>query len=112
VPSSEFLPKGSASEVVALRFVEALARGDFGAAHALTAPAFQAANSVADIREKFEAILNDRAAKLQEIYVLNQIEDWPEKGPGDISWVYVSFLADEDNEAIAVITQETRLSLR
>ena len=40
------------------------------------------------------------------------MEDWPDKQPGDLAWVYVSLQGESFSEAVTVVLADTKRGAR
>lgn len=88
---------------VALAFASALAAGDFTRARELLAPEQRKAITSVELRGTYEAMISYGGTPADEVEVMNVMETWPAKEPGDIGWAYVAISGDGYGEGIAVV---------
>jgi hypothetical protein len=97
-------PHDSPSAQIALSFAQALAKGDFDAAHMLVAPASRGGLSPVDLALHYQQMTSDWTAPPDRIELLALDEQWPNKRAGDVAWAFVGIdsLACSALEAINV----------
>lgn len=105
-------------ERVAVDFATALVRGDFVRAREFLAPPLHGAMPPEQLRSKLFGMFQGYASGLPRRIHFDPAhsheEDWPDKKPGDVAWVYVSISGDDFNEAVTVIVAKVggRLLIR
>jgi hypothetical protein len=101
----------SAPATIALAFAQALVDGDFARAHAMLATALHETLSADSLREHLVQMLayTGQSAEGAAARVESEMDDWPDKQPGDAGWAYVSISKDgpEASYAEAVIVVVT-----
>ena len=110
-PMTEHL---NAAILVAEQFGQAIVRGDFEAAHALLADETQRTYSPAALKTAVTDMIAYAEAPLQHATVMREVvmEDWPDKQPGDLAWVYVSLQGESFSEAVTVVLADTKRGAR
>jgi hypothetical protein len=97
---------------VAVAFASALVEGNFARAESLLVPELRKQLTQDTLRENLYAMFRGYAEseprriyfdeKVQEF----QMDEWPDKLPGDIGWVYVAIEGDDFSEAVRVIVAD------
>ncbi len=98
-------PPGSTLDYrqAALEFTRSLAARDYPKAYAMTALAYRARRSQAQLQSDFEAIVPTDWGPIGPIEIGNSMADWPGRQPTDLAWVYVSIGGDVYSEAVIVV---------
>ncbi len=104
-------------ELVAVEFANSLVAGEFERAHELLVPTLREELSPAALRAELYGMFEGYAAgPPTDIGFLDEVsfEDWPDKRPGDVGWIYVSIMGPDFVEAVTVIVAsvEDRLAIR
>jgi hypothetical protein len=97
---------------VGVRFASALARRDYAAAYALTSTEYQRATTIEQMRIAFETIVPTDWKTVGPIQRGLTMTSWPDKGPHDVGWAYVSIGGDIYSEAVIVVVARERDSLK
>lgn len=84
-------------------FAAALTARDYAGAYAMTAREYQRTSSLEEMRAGFEAIVPPDWGTVGSVDVVHTMDDWPDKQPADVRWVYVSIGGDVYSEAITVV---------
>ena len=96
-------------EIVGLAFARALVAGEYEAAHAMLSSSLQATTSATQLQAEFERMIDYFNSPPGPVEVSATMDEWPDKQPADVGWVYVA-IGDEnktESEAVAVVvTQE------
>lgn len=109
---SDFGPRGSKAEDLALRFTEHLARDEFANAYALTSSEFQEEHPLGTLEEEFRSMCGEGFGPIGPIEVVGGIENWPDKKPQDVQWVYVSIGGSTYSEAVTCVVAQDAGELR
>jgi hypothetical protein len=88
---------------VAVEFAEALGKGDFRRAHDLLSPSVRAKTSAADLEKAFTEMTSYGEGAPTILQAVTTLQDWPDKQPGDLEWVYVAVANDTYSEGITVV---------
>ena len=104
-------------EQLAVAFASALVAGDFERAHELMVPTLREELSPAALRAELYGMFEGYAAgPPTDIDFRDEVsfEDWPDKRPGDVGWIYVSIWGPDFVEAVTVIVASVdgRLAIR
>ena len=79
------------AQEIALRFAQDLAQRNYALAYTFTSQEYQQHMSLNAVRETFECIIPEDWGAVTSIQVVGDVlQDWPDKQPTDIGWVYVS----------------------
>lgn len=92
------------ADQIACKFAQHLVDKDYTAAHALMCPDSQPQWPADRLRQDFEAMMDDQAP--QGCHLVMEMEQWADKAPGDLGWVYVAISADVFSEAVTVVVCE------
>ena len=92
-----------AASDVGRAFAAALAARDYAGAYAMTAREYQGTSSLEELRAAFEAIVPPDWGTVGPVDVVHTMDDWPDKQPLDVRWVYVSIGGDVYSEAVTVV---------
>ncbi len=87
----------------ASRFAMALTDGEYEVAHEMLSPDMQQKHTADALGKKFEAMVKYGGSPAKVDGFIETLEDWPDKEPGDVGWVYVSVSGDDYAEAVIVI---------
>jgi uncharacterized protein YfaS (alpha-2-macroglobulin family) len=88
---------------VAVEFATLLGDREFQRAHGLLAPALRARTSAADLERSFTEMTSYGEGPPTMLAAVTTLQDWPDKQPGDLEWVYVAVANDTYSEAITVV---------
>jgi hypothetical protein len=88
---------------VAFTFATKMTSGDFSGAHQMLSARAQAEWPVARLKSDYEEMVSYFPAPPGLVMVVNTLEDWPDKQPGDIGWAYAAIAGDEGSEAVTVV---------
>jgi hypothetical protein len=94
---------------VAVAFASALVDGDFVRAHQLLTPEVQRELTQEALRENLYAMFRGYSESEPTTIHFDenfQMENWPDKRPGDVGWAYVGILGDDFVEAVTVIVAD------
>jgi len=99
---------------VAEQFGEAVAIGDFAAAHALLTKRAQQAHSVQAMKQQVADMTAYADAPIRYVEVMSDLalEDWPDKRDADLAWVYVALSGDSFSEGAYVLLITTDDGIR
>nr|AAL24543.1 orf117EGC148 [uncultured bacterium] len=97
---------------VARRFANALMEGKFDVAHSLLSAEGQTQWSVDTLRHHYKEMLDYVEQPVTEIEVMDTLDAWAAKQPGDIGWAYVSMSGNGFVEAVAVVVQSENSALK
>ena len=96
-------PSSTPHGKIAFEFASALVSGDFEKAHELLAGSEKLEWSSSDLRNEFEQMIDYGGGPPNHIEVMNVMDDWPKKIPGDVGWAYAAIAGDGYSEGIAVV---------
>jgi len=93
---------------IAEQFARALVAGDFDAAHEFLASNQKQRVSAADLKEKFESMIDygPGYGPIIHVEVMNTLEEWRAKKEGDVGWAYVALSGSNYCEGVAVVVIE------
>ena len=97
------MSNGSVHASVALKFATALVAGDFAKAHAMLTPALTATLSPDALESQYREMVSYFSEAPSTVQVVNTLEEWPDKQPGDLGWAYAAIWGDEGSEAVTVV---------
>jgi len=97
---------------VARRFADALMEGKFDKAHSLLSAECQTKYSIDALRHHYNEMSGYTDEPITEIEVIDTLDAWPAKQPGDIGWAYVSLIGNGFAEAVAVVVQSENSVLK
>jgi hypothetical protein len=90
-------------ETIAVAFASALVAGDFDRAHAMLVPELRQRLTPEDLRGELQDMYSGYAkGPPKQTGQPTVQEDWPDKRPGDLGWVYVGIIGDDFVEAVSV----------
>ncbi|MBA5775737.1 hypothetical protein H2509_01205 [Stappia sp. F7233] len=92
-----------------MTFAKALCDGDFAGARGLLAATLKADFTEADLQREFDEMTDYGDGPPDTVEVMNFLDDWPQKKPGDLGWAYVAISGPGFGEAVAVIVTGERL---
>ena len=89
------------------------AAGDAGA-QALLSAAQRAATPAAELERRFTDMTSYGEGPPTIVQAVTTLQDWPDKKPGDVEWVYVAVANDSYSEGITVVVcrEGERLAIR
>ena len=96
-------PKNTRHGQIALEFGSALVSGNFARAHELLAESMKSEFSASALQVEFERMIAYGGCPPNHVEVMNVMDDWPAKKPGDAGWAYVAIAGDGYSEGIAVV---------
>jgi len=88
---------------VAFRFASALTAGRFAAARELLSAAAKAEWSAERLESTYREMVEYFETPPSMVMVVNTMEEWPGKTPGDIGWAYAAIAGDDGSEAVTVV---------
>ena len=99
---------------LALAFVRALGARDYAAAYEMTSASFRGQTNPMEMQATFEEMVPLDWGEVEPIEVVQTMDQWPGKQPGDAGWVYVSIYGDVYSEGVTVVvaTEEEALKIR
>ena len=111
---------------IAEQFAEAIAAGEFSAAHALLAPGLAATVTPVALKQSFESMISYAPGPavyvksmiahghgpIKNWEVMTTLQDWPNKQIGDVSWIYVALLGTDFSEAVSMVVANSDTVLR
>lgn len=87
----------------ASHFAAALTDGEYEAAFEMLSSDMQRKYSADELRNRFEAMVENGGSPAKVDGFIQTMEDWPDKKPDDVGWAYVSISGDDYAEAVTVI---------
>jgi hypothetical protein len=97
---------------VAVRFAEALVRGDFEVAFSLLDARSRSEWPAPSLREAFVAMVEYFETAADTAELIETMTDWPDKQPDDVGWAYVAINGESQSEAVTVIVCDEDGGLR
>jgi len=88
---------------VAVEFAKNLAARDYARAHSLLATELQARLSASDLERQFTGMISYGEGEATIVQAVTTLQDWPDKKPRDVEWVYVAIANDTYSEGITVV---------
>jgi len=95
--------KSSDIKGVALQFAEALTDRDYPKAYAMVSTEYKNRMSLDNMKLNFEAIVPSDWGPIGSIEIAATHENFPDKQPSDLGWIYVSIGGDVYSEAVTVV---------
>ena len=92
----------------ATRFASALTNGEYDEAHQMLNPDMQKKHTADGLGKTFEAMVEYGGSPAKVDGFIETLEEWPDKEPDDVGWVYVSVSGDDYAEAVTVIVSTDR----
>jgi hypothetical protein len=96
---------------IAIAFVDALTQRNYPLAYAMTTHDFQKHTTLRSLQEHFEHCCPPDYGEFDVPDILNTMDEWPNKRPNDIRWVYIT-IGGETNEAVTVIVAQEGTALK
>jgi len=97
------LPEGTPHTKVAVEFATALASGDYGRAHAFLSQPLRSATPVAELEAEYKEMVSYGSGAPTTVAAMTAMDEWPDKQPDDVEWVYVAIANDTYSEAVTVV---------
>ena len=99
---------------VAASFAEALVAGDFKKARTLMSRSLQKSTSEKSLAKSVKSLLPSAKSKIDDSNVVETMDDWSDKRPGDAGWAYVALTGEDFSEgaAVTVSKEGSRLFVR
>ena len=96
---------------LAQQFAQALANQDFTQAAAHISGDAQGQYSAEKLQQAYLAMIDyGDSSTVYEVEALEYLDEWPDKQPTDLAWIYVAIEGDGFGEAVAVvITQDQKI---
>src|SRR5688572_9122199 len=88
---------------IAYDFARALISGQLEAAHKLLSASQMAEWSADRLREELAQMTEYGSGPPTDVEVMEVMEDWPAKKPGDVGWAYAAIVGPGYSEAVAVV---------
>ena len=88
---------------VALKFTEALADRDYSGAYMLLSTEYRDSMDPDRLKEEFEIIVPLDWGEIGPIEIGTIMDNWPDKQPSDLGWVYVSIGGDVYSEGLSLV---------
>jgi hypothetical protein len=90
-------------QAVAMKFTEALTDRDYSGAYILLSTEYQNSMNADQLKEEFEKIVPPDWGDTGHIHIGTILDDWPDKQPSDLGWVYVSIGGDVYSEGLTLV---------
>jgi hypothetical protein len=102
------------ADATALAFAHTLAGGNTARAHEMLSASLQSTMTPAQLATAYNEMAGRDGGVPTTIAVQKTLDEWPDKAPGDLRWVYVAIANDTFSEGVSVVvTQErSRLAIR
>lgn len=107
MPQPDF--SGNPTAKAALAFAKAICGGDFSDARALLAPPLKASLTEETLQRELEDMTDYGDGPPDHVEVMNFLDDWPHKKPGDLGWAYVAISGPGFGEGVAVVVTDDLL---
>ena len=85
------------------QFGQALVSSDFAAAHAMLTPTLAESMTAAMLEAQYREMVSYFESPASGVQVVNTLEEWPGKEPGDIGWAYAAIWGESGSEAVTVV---------
>ena len=96
-------PEKTPQGQVGLIFAQALTAGEFPRAHGLLSAKLRAQIAARELEAKFKEMIAYGDGPVTLVQVMNVLDNWPAKQPGDLGWAYVALAGDSYSEAVTVV---------
>jgi hypothetical protein len=102
------------ADATALAFAQALAAGAAPRAHGMLSGSLQSTLTPAQLATAYREMTAYGSGTATRIGVQKTLDEWPDKAPGDLRWVYVSIANDTFSEGVSVVVAQEgrRLAIR
>ena len=90
----------------AVEFARAISSGDAAAAHGMLSSRLRAATTAEKLAADYREMVAYGEGAPTTIQVMNTMDQWPDKQPGDVQWVYVAIANDTFSEAATVVVAQ------
>jgi hypothetical protein len=99
---------------LATSFADALVAGNFKKARALLSHSLKRSTSEKALAKSLEDLLPSAQSTIDDSNVVDTMDDWPDKKPGDVGWAYVALNGDGFSEGVSVTVSKegTGLAIR
>jgi hypothetical protein len=87
---------------IATAFADAMVAGDFKKAHALLSRSLKKSKSEKALAKSLKGILPSANSTIDDSNVVDTMNDWPGRKPGDVGWAYVALTGDGFSEGVSV----------
>jgi hypothetical protein len=107
-------PKSTPNTELAIEFARALAAGDKMRAHGFLSAGLQSTLTPEKLGAAYAEMVAYGSGAPTTTEVMTTMRSWPDKGPGDVEWVYVAIANDTYSEAVTLVVAEeqSRLVIR
>ena len=92
-------------------FVGALIERDYARAYSLTTAGYQARVALPELRRQFEHSCPPSYGDFDTPAVIETMDRWPARRPGELRWLYVT-VGGQADEAVAVVVAREGSALR
>ena len=102
------------ADATALAFAHTLAGGNGTRAHEMLSASLQSAMTPAQLATAYKEMAGRDGGNPTTIAVQKTLDEWPDKAPGDLRWVYVAIANDTFSEGVSVVVAQegSRLAIR
>jgi hypothetical protein len=91
---------------IAVRFAEALVRGDFDTTVSLLDAGARFEWTAGSLRACFVEMVDYFEVPPDSVELIETMTDWPDKQPDDLGWAYVAINGASQSEAVTVIVRD------
>ena len=102
------------ADATALAFAHTLAGGNAARAHGMLSASLQSTLTPAQLGTAYQEMAGRDGGSPTTIAVQKTQDEWPDKAPGDLRWVYVAIANDTFSEGVSVVVaqERSRLAIR
>jgi hypothetical protein len=90
----------------AIEFVRAIAGGNHSGAHGMLSARLRAQMTPAKLAADYREMVSYGEGVPTIVQVMTTMDEWPDKQPGDVRWVYVAIANDTFSEGATVVVAE------
>ena len=91
---------------IALDFARAMDAGEITRAHDMLSSSLRSSLTAEQLGADFAAMVPEGEGRASLIQVMTTMDNWPDKRPGDLLWVYVAMGYEMYSEAVTVVVAE------
>ena len=96
----------SEHENLALKFANALVKGEFEVAHSMLSSTLREKMSIEDLSCDYEEMIEYGTGPVTETIATLEMQDYPDRQNNDLGWAYISMSGEDFSEAVAVTVCE------
>ena len=99
-------PRETPHGQVAFRFASQLVAGKFDEAHRMLSEAARQQWPAPLLESTYRGMVEYFETPPSMVMVVNTLEEWPDRGPGDIGWAYAAVAGEGGSEAVTVVVAD------